>query len=284
MWARTARSSRRLTSATRTTPLLSKLRLAEDAAVWQNAGFAVENGCTNIGGVAVELVGRKGGRHSWEFRDRGFVDASAATSFSMDGIDTKVSHFDVMRQSLEGTGDSLHTNGAVGLYSVLVTAGNMERAVAALGASEGILGPPVRIVEPSPFSSKLAMAFFKAGSPTGNIIVEVLAPRTPGAVVTIPGLPPIGGDDAPATIAGMVVLVPSLEVIVSLLGSEVVMKARGAVQGQGRMLAPVRHEKLGLASLTMAFMTPPDREALQAKALSGGKGLSAHLGIADISA
>ncbi|EOD34776.1 hypothetical protein EMIHUDRAFT_441183 [Emiliania huxleyi CCMP1516] len=257
-------------------PLLSRLRIFEDADAWRRIGFNVsEAGVAHVGGVDIELAGADcRDPAGWEFRSR----EGSGSRLKVDGISTRMSRFDAMSQTWTWeAGEAEHSNAAVGLYSVLVTAGDLQRTVQAM--SESIFGPPARLLEKSPFSPKLSMAFFEAGSPGGTVVVEVLAPRTPGQVATLPGFPPIGGDpDAPARLAGLVVTVPSLEPVGELLGEDALGYPRPAAQGQGRVLAPLKHARVGLRSM-MAFMTPPDREELEARAKAGtfGKGLAAHL-------
>ena len=73
----------------------------------------------------------------------------------------------------------------------------------------------------------------RSGGGGGTVVVEVLAPRTPGQVATLPGFPPIGGDpDAPARLAGLVVTVPSLEPVGELLGEDALGYPRPAAQGR----------------------------------------------------
>ena len=94
------------------------------------------------------------------------------------------------------------------------------------------------------------MALFRLG-PT---LVEVIAPREPGETVELPGLPPLDLRlDAPAKIVGVVPEVPDLAPLQQLLGDKL-GKPRPAMQGEGRQIATVRNEKVGL-SLTMAFLT-----------------------------
>ena len=103
------------------------------------------------------------------------------------------------------------------------------------------------------------MAFFKfgaAGDSEQQVLLELVSPRTPGAAVSLPGLPAIAsGTDAPAKIAGLVVTVPRLEPVAELLGADRVGRIRPAMQGKGRQIAPYRHEEAGL--LPLAFITPP---------------------------
>ena len=80
------------------------------------------------------------------------------------------------------------------------------------------------------------------------MVVEVVAPRTPGEALTLPGLGATGGDTAaPATLSGLVVVVPSLGSAQAAVG-EGLGAARPAIQGGGRTIAPVkRGAVLGLS-------------------------------------
>jgi len=248
-------------------PMLSRLSLAESSEAFERSGFTVRDGNLNIGGVGIKL----GIQHtSWAFEG-----ASSNGSFTMDGIDTTCEAFDVMNQTLDYQRSPAHANGALALYSVLITTPDLQRTTEAL---QSVMGSALRVVNSSPFSKQLSMAFFKAGSPLGDVILEVVAPRTPCAEVDLPGLPSIGGDPtAPARIAGIVVTVPSVGPALSAALGSAMGKPRSAIQGQGRKIAPLRHDTVGMG-MTMAFISPPDQNLLRQKANSGGKGLGAHLG------
>ena len=136
---------------------------------------------------------------------------------------------------------------ATRLYSITLATSHLERTRAALEAA----GAPLRrVLDPAPFSKQISMALFRLG-PT---LVEVIAPREPGETVELPGLPPLDLRlDAPAKIVGVVPEVPDLAPLQSLLGDKL-GTPRPAMQGEGRQITTVRHEKVGL-SLTMAFLT-----------------------------
>ena len=155
------RSAERM--ARRRMPLLSRLRLFEDADAWRRIGFNVsEAGVAHVGGVDIELAGADcRDPAGWEFRSR----EGSGSRLKVDGISTRMSRFDAMSQTWTWeAGEAEHSNAAVGLYSVLVTAGDLQRTVQAM--SESIFGPPARLLEKSPFSPKLSMAFFEAHAHT----------------------------------------------------------------------------------------------------------------------
>ena len=255
------------------TPLLSRLRFAVDVNALSAAGFAVEQAGLNLGGVAIDILA-PGNSNSWALKD-GFSGGNT----HLDGIATEIEGFDILGQTLDHTRAKPHPNLATALYSISVSTPDLQRTVDSMSAS---LGPPQKGMVPSPFSADVAMAFFKLGSPSGPIILEIFAPSTPGTAVSLPGLPAIDADRvAPASIVGMVVVVPMLDHLPSLLGMDRMGKARPAMQGQGRMIAPVRHDHVDGLSLGLAFMTPPDPAALQARAKKGsGLGLSSVLSTA----
>ena len=97
------------------------------------------------------------------------------------------------------------------------------------------------------------MAFFKfgAGGDDRDVVLELISPAEPGGSI---GAFAVGEQPA---IAGMVVGVPAggLAPLAELLGDKL-GEARPAVQGRGRMIAPLRHEAIGLP-LPLAFMTEP---------------------------
>ena len=267
------RAARALASSSPRVPLLSRLRIVDGAAAFAAAGFD-PSPPFHIGGVAVDLIGG-GAANGWAWKNGA---SHGSERVSLDGIDTEIDGFLVMQQSLQHERGQRHPNGALGLYSLTVVSADLERTMRVFAAPAG-LGAPRRVAEPSPFSPDLSMAFYKAGSATGDVIIEVVAPRRPGTAVRLgAGLPPIGADrDAPAYLGGMVVVVPDLASLSDVLGADRVGKARPAVQGQGRMIAPARHDALGL-SLSLAFITPPDPAALQSRAKRGAqKGLATVL-------
>ena len=269
--ARSRSLARSLITTVRRVPLLSRLRLADDSAAFCAAGFSMGPGL-NIGGVEIELIS-PGERNAWAWKD-----GIGSSNIDVDGIATEIEGFEILGQSLDYTRTEPHRNQASALYSVSVSTPDLQRTVDAMSAS---LGAPRKVASPSPFSTAISMAFFKLGSPSGPVIVEGIAPTTPGTAVELPGLPSIAADrDVPASIVGMVVVAPVLDHLPKLLGADCVGNARPAMQGEGRMIAPVRRGQLGLG-LSLAFMTPPNQAALQARAKKGaGVGLSSVLSTA----
>ena len=237
-------------------PSLKELVIADDASAWQACGFAVsppdgsdadadasfprpyEGGLSSVGGVRLQLLGagRTRGALSWSWHRDG-----ADRVMLIDGIPT------ALTDAEPAADPAPHPNGASRLYSITLATAHLERTRAALEAA----GAPLRrVLDPAPFSEHVSMALFRLG-PT---LVEVIAPREPGETVELPGLPPLDLRlDAPAKIVGVVPEVPDLAPLQNLLGDNL-GKPRPAMQGEGRQIATVRHEKVGL-SLTMAFLT-----------------------------
>ena len=256
-------------TAARRIPLLSKLRIADAAAAFSAVGFNVSEQKLNIGGINVELIG-KGNQHSWAWKDG---ISSTTEAKDLDGISTDVEGFEIFGQSLEFSRAPPHPNLAQALYSISLATPNLQRTLAVLSGS---LGEPREVLKPTP---EISMALFKLGSPSGPVVVEVIAPSTAGTAMQMPG---IAADlDAPASIVGMVVVTPHLEHLSSLVGTERIGKIRPAMQGQGRLIAPMVQGEAGTGdglALGLAFMTPPNQAALQSTAKSGsGKGLSTML-------
>jgi hypothetical protein len=191
--------------------------------------------------------------------------AAAASSRAMaelaeiDGIPTTVAEYptELLEEMTEAYNP--HRNRALGLYSLVILTPDLQRTVDAMSAAGLQLR---RIADPSPASDQLAMAFFKLGSPLGqangaaDVIVELVAPREPGREVSLPGFAPFGGEHHPATLGGVMFTVPCLEHLPEVVGEGLLGKARPAVQGKGRRVAPIRHEQAGLP-LAVAFITPP---------------------------
>ena len=237
-------------------PSLKELVIADDASAWQACGFAVspndgsdadadtsfprpyEGGLSSVGGVRLQLLGagRTRGALSWSW----YRDGEPRVVL-VDGIPT------ALTDAAPAADPAPHPNGASRLYSITLATSHLERTKAALEAA----GAPLRrVLDPAPFSEQISMALFRLG-PT---LVEVVAPREPGETVELPGLPPLDLRlDAPAKIVGVVPEVPDLAPLQNLLGDNL-GKPRPAMQGEGRQIATVRHEKVGL-SLTMAFLT-----------------------------
>lgn len=186
-----------------------------------------------------------------------FTTGSAGGSIHIDGIPTLTQDLPqalLLQRCYDLERRRVHPNEVTRLHTITVVSPHLQRTVGAMETAGVTLS---RIADPSPFSPELSMAFFKMSSPAGSVLIEVVSPSQPGSTVKLPGLPSIGGDiEAPAQIGGLVFQAPSLDNLPTLLGPDNIGKARPAVQGKGRMIAPLRHDRLGIP-LTTAIITPP---------------------------
>ena len=108
----------------------------------------------------------------------------------------------------------------------------------------------------------------RQGAPPGrDVILELVGPAAaPADAAAAPvdasvALERAGFDvGETATIAGLVVEVPSIAPLEALLGPGMLGKERPAAQGHGRTIATLKHEKIGLP-LPLAFITPSTGKA-----------------------
>eukprot|EP00966_Prymnesium_polylepis_P023915 550699-Prymnesium_polylepis.1 len=209
----------------RTFPQLLRIKLPGELTAWTAAGFArnrdSDDMALGVGGVDIG-VGAAGSVPSWGWRDGpdvrdGSKDGPKAVwdamddgwcELDVDGVSTAVDNisdadYDELQQQRAALAMP-HPNGATSIYSLTVTTPDLHRTIGAFERSGLELR---RLSDPSPFSSSLAMAFFKLGMPGAEqVLLELVAPREPGTAVSLPGLPPLEASrDAPAAIAGMVV-------------------------------------------------------------------------------
>lgn len=202
-------------------PALAGLDVADDAPVWRALGFAVSPGdAVHIGSVVLRLRGASSGSGltAWA------MSADGPLPPAIDGIPTTVA-----AQPLEPAAESPHPNGATRLDHVVVRTPDLHRTLTAFEAA-GLEVSRVRDAGP-----ELRQAFLWAG----DVVLEVVGP-------------PRASETGPASLWGLVVVAPDLELVAALpaapLGS-----VRPAVQ-EGRSIATVRRE-LG-SSVPLAFMTP----------------------------
>ncbi len=210
-------------------PTIDELTLADEPARWTALGFAVADGCCQLGGVRVRLAGAEAGRGiiGWSLRD-------IAVS-QLDGLPTTVSNRDVPGRP------PAHPNGALAIDHVVAISPNLERSVAVLQTA----GLDLRRVreEPTPAGAP-RQAFFRLGREILELIQE------PDEV-----LERTGGADRPVRFWGLALLVEELERTVELLAPHV-GQVRPAVQ-PGRRIATVRRSA-GLA-VPLALMSPDER-------------------------
>jgi hypothetical protein len=209
-------------------PTIDELRIADDPARWEQLGFALADGCCQLGSVRVRLAGSDSGRGilGWSLRE--------ISSLDLDGLATERS--DAPQPDPAGE----HPNGVVAIDHVVAVSPALDRSVRALEAA----GLSLRRVreEPTPAGAP-RQAFFRLGAEILEVIQE------PAHVVAEKG------PARPARLWGLALIARDLDRTVGLLAPHV-GEARDAVQ-PGRRIATVRRSA-GLA-IPVALMTPAPR-------------------------
>ena len=208
---------------------IDELRIADEPARWRDCGFAVTDGCCQLGSVRVRLAGRGEGEgiHAWSLRE--------IASLELDGLPTA-------RSSAPPPGPGPeHPNGVQAIDHVVAMSPALDRSVRALREA-GLALRRIR-EQPTPAGAP-RQAFFRLGAEILEVIQE------PAHVVA-----DAGGPDRPARLWGVALIAPDLERTVALLGAHA-SAPRDAVQ-PGRRIATVRRSA-GLA-VPIALMTPPPR-------------------------
>ena len=232
-------------------PRLLRLGLGGELAAWERAGFARNADADDValslpGGVDVGVArAMQGAAPSWGWADgpqtragsdkdiEDLAEDAGYTEVAIDGIQTSIDDLSAAeceailleREELRAP----HPNGADGLYSITIQSPDLRRTVDAL---EGQGLELRRVLDKSPWSDALSMAFFHIGLGGGErAIVEVIAPSEPGEAVSFPGFFSIeAGRDAPARINGLLLRAPQLETLAEVVGAEYVGRSRPAVQ------------------------------------------------------
>lgn len=271
-----------------TFPQLLRLKLPGALSAWETAGF-VRNGdaddyALSIGGVDVG-IGDSLVSSSWGWRDGpltrqrldktprcwdGFLKDALETSTEVEicGVRTAIDDIDAAEHEelldFRASVSTAHPNGAVGIYSVCVTTPDFDGTLRAFEESGLELRRVRKIEDPaSPLSRGLSMAFFKFGAPPGrDVILELVGPGASESAVAATVATERAGFPVSehATIAGMVVEVPSIAPLASLLGPTLLSDERPAAQGGGRRIATFKHKLAGLP-LPLAFITPSESSA-----------------------
>lgn len=208
-------------------PTIDELLLADDGAAWAALGFAVTDGCCELGQVRLRFLAdsSKRGIVGWSLRD--------LASTELDGLTTTLS------KSPPRDPAPTHANGVLTIDHVVAMSPNLDRSVERLRHA----GLDLRRIreQPTPAGAP-RQAFFRLGA---EILELIQVPEE--------SIERVGGPDAPARFWGLAVVVSNLERTVRelepLLGS-----ARDAVQ-PGRRIATVRRSA-GL-TLPLALMSEP---------------------------
>jgi hypothetical protein len=208
-------------------PTIDELLLADDGAAWTALGFAVADGCCDLGRVRLRFLADASTRGvvGWSLRD--------LASIELDGLTTTASEGPLRDAAPK------HPNGVVAIDHVVAMSPNLDRSVGRLRNA----GLDLRRIreQPTPAGAP-RQAFFRLGA---EILELIQVPEE--------SIERVGGHDAPARFWGLAVVVQDLERTVRALAPHV-GSARDAVQ-PGRRIATVRRT----AGLTfpLALMSEP---------------------------
>ncbi|MGA8363870.1 MAG: hypothetical protein WB709_05055 [Solirubrobacteraceae bacterium] len=208
-------------------PTIDELLLADDGATWAALGFAVSDGCCQLGRVRLRFLADASVRGivGWSLRDLAGAE--------LDGLATTVSH----RPPPDAA--PTHPNGVVAIDHVVAMSPALDRSVGLLRDA----GLDLRRIreQPTPAGAP-RQAFFRLGA---EILELIQVPEE--------AIERGGGRDGPARFWGLAVLVDDLEQTVQRLGPHT-GPTRAAVQ-PGRRIATVRRS----AGLTfpLALMSEP---------------------------
>ncbi len=206
-------------------PTIDQLLIADAPERWAELGFAISNGCCELGEVRMRFLGGDApgrGIVGWSLRDVG--------STELDGLPTSLSE-----QSWPSDARSrpAHPNGVVAIDHVVAMSPSLDRSVKAL-EDAGLQLRRIR-EQPTPAGAP-RQAFFRLGAEILELVQEPydLVERE-------------GGRDRPARFWGLAMRVDDLDRTVELLGPHA-SPIRPAVQA-GRRIATLRRS----AGLTVAL-------------------------------
>ena len=210
-------------------PTIDELHVGDDPERWRALGFAVADGCIELGSVRVRLHEGSRGMLGWSLRD--------VRTLQLDGLHTTSSS----APQREPAG--AHPNGVGAIDHVVAFSPSLDRTVRSLQAAALVLR---RIrEEPTPVGAP-RQAFFRLGAEILEVVQE------PDSAVAA-----AGGPDRPAKLWGLALTAADLERTVAQLAPHA-RAAHDAVQA-GRRIATLRRSA-GLA-VPVALMTPvPARE------------------------
>jgi hypothetical protein len=206
---------------------IDELFIAGEPPRWSDFGFAVADGCCQLGSVRVRLAGRAAGKGilGWSLRE--------IASLELDGLSTTRSSTPLPGLPPE------HPNGVERIDHVVAMSPELDRSVKAL-ESAGLSLRRIR-EEPTPAGAP-RQAFFRLGAEILEVIQE------PDRI-----LAEAGGRSRPARLWGLALIASDLDRTVERLAPHA-SAPRDAVQ-PGRRIATVgRSAEL---AIPIALMTPP---------------------------
>jgi hypothetical protein len=203
-------------------PAVVGLEVADEPDAWVAAGFTVEAGIAQVGGIAIRFVGRDAGTGV-----RAWTWSGLTGTAPIDGITT-----DAGDPATEAPGS--HPNGVTLVDHVVVVTPNLDRTVPAFEAR----GLEVRRVrETDQYGPRFRQVFFRGG----ETIIELIGPDEPNP-----------GDDRAAHFYGLAFTVADLDAAAEALGGNL-SRIKDAVQ-PGRRIATLRHEAFDI-SVPIALMS-----------------------------
>jgi hypothetical protein len=209
-------------------PTIDELLVGDDSGRWAEVGFAVTDGCCDLGGVRLRFLGvtTERGILGWTLHDL------VGTGTELDGLPTTVSEHPLRALA------PAHPNGVVAIDHVVAFSPSLDRSVRVLQDA----GLDLRRIreQPTPAGAP-RQAFLRLGAE----ILEVV--QAPADSVRA------DGQDDPARFWGLAVRVSDLDRTVELLG-EHVSPVRPAVQ-PGRRIATLRRSA-GL-TVPLALISEP---------------------------
>ncbi|MCV7430685.1 VOC family protein [Mycolicibacterium bacteremicum] len=211
---------------------VDEILIADPAAAWATAGFAVDaDDVCRIGEVRLRLIGSGPGTGIIGWSLRGF------TGTDLDGIPTQASQSappTQASQSAPPTPAPEHPNGVVGIDHIVLMSPDLARTVAALhDAGE----QPRRERDAELGGRPIRQIFYRLG----EVILEVVG--TPGA-----------SGDGPAELWGLTYNVADIDSTAAFFGDRT-GRVKDAVQ-PGRRITTLRHRDAGM-SVRTAFITQP---------------------------
>lgn len=220
---------------------LEAVAVADTAAAWAGAGFAVdEGGVCRIGGIEIELVGRDHGLGIVGWSWRGLPDDGGAGD--LDGVPLAAPR---PRSGQRRT----HPNGVVAVDHVVLLSPDLERTVAAF---EDLGVRPRRERDGEMGGLPVRQIFFRLG----EVILEVVgSPRT--------------SNEGPSTLWGITFVVADIDLAAAYFG-ERTSPVKDAVQ-PGRRITTLRNRAFDISVRTALISPHPGRRHGPADG-SGGSG------------
>ncbi|KAJ3245670.1 hypothetical protein HDU77_009282 [Chytriomyces hyalinus] len=242
---------------------LIEITVADNPSAWTAAGFKVHqhpmphrDPFVQVGQVTINLIGGHGGIVSWAFESS--PAHNAEMGFIVDGLATTLvsardeERHDLMKPFLASIQSAPlnNPNGVTGLDHIVIGSKNASRTIGMLA----MLGIHPRA--PALERNGKRYWFFKSG----DVVIELIektssasasSSTTPTATV-IPN--PEGSQDG-AKFWGLAFACADVDALAA--GSQLMRtKPRDAIQGKGRRICILDHEKAGI-STNVAFITPP---------------------------